>query len=82
MVEYTAIPDVNARQTSLVSNALDAVIECDFRTVQMLERDPRIRVDEVPTGTYVSMPMHQDVKPFDNPDVSWPSNMQSTARQR
>jgi peptide/nickel transport system substrate-binding protein len=69
VVEYTAIPDVNARQTSLVSNALDAVIECDFRTVQMLERDPRIRVDEVPTGTYVSMPMHQDVKPFDNPDV-------------
>src|SRR5262245_15306476 len=68
-VEYTAIPDVNARQTSLVSNALDAIIECDFRTVHMLERDARIRVDEVPTGTYVSMPMHQDAKPFDNPDV-------------
>ena len=68
-VEYTAIPDVNARQTALLTNSLDAMIECDFKTVQMLERDQTLRVDEVPTGTYVSMPMHQDVAPFDNPDV-------------
>jgi len=68
-VEYTAIQDVNARQTALITNSLDAMIECDFKTVQMLERDPNLKVDEVPTGTYVSMPMHQDVAPFDNPDV-------------
>jgi peptide/nickel transport system substrate-binding protein len=68
-VEYSAIPDVNARQTALITNSLDAIIECDFRTVQMLESDPEIRIDEVPTGTHVSMPMHQDVAPFDDPDV-------------
>jgi peptide/nickel transport system substrate-binding protein len=68
-VEYTAIPDVNARQTALITNSLDAMIECDFKTVQMLERDPGLKVDEVPTGTHVSMPMFQDVAPFDNPDV-------------
>lgn len=68
-VEYTAIPDVNARQTALLNNSLDAMIECDFKTVHMLERDTNLRVDEVPTGTYVSLPMHQDVAPFDNPDV-------------
>ena len=36
----------------------DAMIECDFKTVDMLARDPNIKVDEVPTGTHVSMPMH------------------------
>jgi peptide/nickel transport system substrate-binding protein len=68
-VEYIAIPDVSARQTALTTNELDAMIECDFKTVHLLERDPNIRVDEVQTGTHVSMPMHADVAPFDNPDV-------------
>lgn len=68
-VEYLAIPDVSARQTALMTDALDAMIECDFKTVHLLERDANIRVDEVPTGTHVSLPMHMDVAPFDNPDV-------------
>jgi peptide/nickel transport system substrate-binding protein len=68
-IEFTAITDVNARQTALVTNSLDAMIECDFKTVDMLKGDPGVAVDEVPTGTHVSMPMHQDVAPFDNPDV-------------
>lgn len=68
-VEYTAIPDVSARQTALTTNELDAMIECDFKTVHLLAKDPNIRVDEVQTGTHVSMPMHADVAPFDNPDV-------------
>lgn len=68
-VEYVAIPDVNARQTAVTTNELDAVIEVDFKTVQMLARVPEVRVDEVPTGTYVSFPMFMDVAPFDNNDV-------------
>ena len=68
-VEYLALPDVNSRQTGLVSNELDAMIECDFKTVSMLERDANVKVDEVPTGTFVSLPMHMDVKPFDDNDV-------------
>lgn len=68
-VEYTAVPDVNARQTALINNSLDAMIECDFKTVAMLGRDSNVKVDEVPTGTHVSMPMLMDVAPFDNPDV-------------
>ncbi len=68
-VEYVAIPDVSARQTALTTNELDAMIECDFKTVHLLERDPNIHVDEVQTGTHVSMPMHADVAPFNNPDV-------------
>jgi peptide/nickel transport system substrate-binding protein len=68
-VEYTAISDANARQAGLITNSLDAMIECDFKTVDMLKGDVNIAVDEVPTGTHVSMPMHQDVAPFDNLDV-------------
>ncbi|MGE0213191.1 MAG: ABC transporter substrate-binding protein [Parvibaculaceae bacterium] len=68
-VEYLAIPDVSARQTALISNNLDAMIECDFKTVHLLERDPNVKVDEVATGTHVSIPMHMDVAPFDNEDV-------------
>lgn len=45
------------------------MIECDFKTVHLLERDANIRIDEVPTGTHVSLPMHMDVPPFDNLDV-------------
>ena len=51
------------------TDILDAMIECDFKTVDMLKSDSNVIIDEVPTGTHVSMPMHEDVAPFDNPDV-------------
>jgi peptide/nickel transport system substrate-binding protein len=68
-VEFLAIPDVNARQNALVTDSIDAMIECDFKTVHLLERDPNVEVDEVPSGTHTTMPMHMDVAPFDNRDV-------------
>ena len=68
-IEYIAIPDASARQIALTTGELDAMIEVDFGTVDLLANDPNIRVDEVQTGTHVSMPMHADVAPFDNPDV-------------
>ena len=66
---YSAIPDVAARQTALVTNALDAMIECDFKTIHLLQTDSGVVIDEVPTGTHVTMPMQADVAPFDNADV-------------
>ncbi|CAN5485327.1 ABC transporter substrate-binding protein [soil metagenome] len=68
-VEYTAITDVTARQGGLMSNELDAIIEVDFKTMDMLAQNPDITVDEVQTGTLVCMPMMMDIPPFDNPDV-------------
>ena len=68
-VELLAIPDVNARQTGLTTGDLDAMIECDIKTVHLLGRDPNIEVIEVPSGTHTTMPMHVDVPPFDNNDV-------------
>jgi peptide/nickel transport system substrate-binding protein len=66
---FSAIPDVAARQTALITDALDAMIECDFKTVELLEKDQNILIDEVPTGTHVTMPMQADVPPFNNADV-------------
>jgi len=34
-----------------------------------LSRDPNIEVDNVPSGQAITMPMHCDTAPFDNPDV-------------
>lgn len=68
-VEYQAIADVSARQTALSTGELDAMIECDFKTVDLLKTDANIQVDEVPTGTHSTMPMQMDVPPFDNVDV-------------
>ena len=68
-VSFLAIPDVSARQTALTAGSVDAMIECDFKTVHLLKADKNIAIDEVPTGTHVTMPMQMDVAPFDNLDV-------------
>jgi peptide/nickel transport system substrate-binding protein len=63
------VPDVSARQTALMSDAVDAMIECDLKTVHLLERTPDVAVDEVPAGTHNTLPMHMDVAPFTDNDV-------------
>ena len=42
---------------ALLANSFDAVIECDYNTADLLAKDPGVRVDEVPSGTHVGMPM-------------------------
>jgi peptide/nickel transport system substrate-binding protein len=68
-VEFLAVPDVNARQTALMTDAVDAMIECDVKTVHLLEQNPDVKVDEVPSGTHNTLPMHMDVAPFTDNDV-------------
>ncbi len=68
-VSFVAISDVTARTSALRAGDIDAMIECDFNTLELLQQDSGIEVDEVPTGTHVSIPMHMDVAPFDNVDV-------------
>ena len=68
-VEFLAIADVNARTNALKTNQVDAMLECDLKTVHLLGKDPSIKVDEVPSGTHITLPMHMDVAPFDNNHV-------------
>ncbi len=68
-LELIAINDPNARQTALVTGDVDAVTAIDLKTLALLQRDPNIMVDNVPSASAITMPMHCDTAPFDNVDV-------------
>lgn len=68
-VVFTAVNDVVARQASLHSDTFDAIIECDYLTAETMAKDTNVRLDEVPSGTHVGMPMFCDVEPFSNRDL-------------
>ncbi len=68
-VEYIVINDPNARQTALVTGDVDAVTLLENKTMSLLARDPNVEVDNVPSAQCITMPMHTNKAPFDNPDV-------------
>ncbi len=61
--------DVNARQTALLNNEVDAIVNLDLRTLPLLRRNRSIEIDEVPGGSYNGMPMNCLVPPFNDPNV-------------
>lgn len=68
-VEFTVLNDPNARQTALITGAVDAVSLLENKTLSLLSRDPNIEVDNVSSASAITIPMFTDVAPFDNPDV-------------
>lgn len=68
-VEFLIINDPNARQTALITGDVDACSLLENKTLGLLGRDPNIEIDNVPSASCITMPMHVDVAPFDNPDV-------------
>lgn len=68
-VEYIALNDPNARQTSLVTGDVDAVSAIDLKTRALLSQSPNINIYDVPSGSAITMPMHCNTAPFDNVDV-------------
>jgi peptide/nickel transport system substrate-binding protein len=68
-VEILVLNDPNARQTALVTDDVDAVTQIELKTLALLERDPNIEIDNVPSGAAVTLPMLCDTAPFDNLDV-------------
>ena len=68
-VEMLVINDPNARQTALVTGDVDSASLLENKTLALLARDPNIEVDNVSSAQCITMPMHVDVAPFDNPDV-------------
>lgn len=61
--------DPNARQTALVTGDVDCVSLVDLKTLALLERNPNIQVDNIPSGAAITMPMHCDTAPFDDVNV-------------
>lgn len=68
-VEILVLNDPNARQTSLVTGDVDAITQLELKTLALLQRDPNIEIDNVPSAAAITMPMLTDTAPFDNVDV-------------
>ena len=68
-VQFLIINDVNARQTALITNQVDAVSLLENKTLRLLSRNPNIEIDNVSSAQAITLPMHVDVAPFDNTDV-------------
>ena len=68
-VVVTVLNDPNARQTALVTGDVDAVTQLELKTLALLQRDPNIEIDNIPSAAAITMPMLIDQAPFDNVDV-------------
>lgn len=67
-IQLLGINDVTARMNSLVSGMVDAIDRPDPKVIDMLKGAPDIVIDNVPSGTQVTIDMNCAVAPFDNPD--------------
>ncbi len=61
--------DPNARQTALVTGAVDAISLVDLKTKALLERDKSVNILSVPSAAAITMPMFCDVEPFNDVNV-------------
>ena len=68
-VDITILNDPAARQTALLTGSVDVVSSVDLKTLALLGRNPNIEIDNVPSGSAVTLPMFCDTAPFDNVDV-------------
>ncbi|MBX2883671.1 MAG: ABC transporter substrate-binding protein [Granulosicoccus sp.] len=68
-VEMTVLNDPNARQTALITGDVDAITSVDLKTMALMARNKDLVVDNVPSGSAITLPMHCDTAPFDNVDV-------------
>ncbi|MFD0857802.1 ABC transporter substrate-binding protein [Roseovarius aquimarinus] len=68
-VKMTVLNDPNARQAAIVTGDVDAVTDIDLKTADRLAQAPGVILDDVPSGTHITMPMFCDVAPFDDVNV-------------
>ncbi|ARE83436.1 Twin-arginine translocation pathway signal [Roseovarius sp. TM1035] len=63
-VTMIVLNDPNARQTALVTGDVDCVSLIELKTLALLQRNPDISVDNIPSGGAITMPMFCDTAPF------------------
>jgi peptide/nickel transport system substrate-binding protein len=68
-IKMTVLNDPNARQAAIVTGQIDAVTDIDLKTASRLAQAPGVILDNVPSGTHITMPMMCDVAPFDDVNV-------------
>jgi len=68
-IEFLCINDSNARQSALLTGEVAAVSQLENKTMKRLARNPDIEIDNVPSASCITLPMHTNTAPFDNSDV-------------
>ena len=68
-VEMLVLADVTARTNALSTGAIDVMDRCDLKTLNLLQRNPDIEIDEVTGYGHYYFVMNTTVAPFDNKDV-------------
>jgi len=68
-IEMLALNDPNARQTALITGDVDAITSVDLKTMGLMARNKNLVVENVPSGSAITLPMFCDFAPFDNVDV-------------
>lgn len=64
--EITAVLDDTARESALLSGAVDVINRPSLKTVNRLKRVPHVNVLAVESNLAFTHPMRMDVSPFDN----------------
>ena len=68
-LNYVILNDPNARQTAIVTGEVDAISSVDLKTLSLMKRDKNIEIDNVPSGSAITLPMFCDVAPYDDVNV-------------
>lgn len=68
-IQLIGINDATARVNALMTDAVDVIADPDPKIMDRLKAASNFHVDEVPSGTQVTMDMNCTVAPFDNVDV-------------
>ncbi len=68
-VEIIIVNDPNARQSALITGEVDATSLLENKTMRRVARNPNVEVENIPSASCITLPMHTNTAPFDNPDV-------------
>ena len=68
-VETIAIKDVAARTNALATGEIHAMDRCDLKTVHLLKRNKKIRIEQVTGTQHYSIPMITTNAPFNDNNV-------------
>jgi peptide/nickel transport system substrate-binding protein len=68
-VDILSIIDPTARTYALTTGELDYMDRCDLKTLNLLERNPGLEIDQVSGYGHYTFAMNVTMPPFDNPNV-------------
>ncbi|QEX18721.1 peptide ABC transporter substrate-binding protein [Hypericibacter terrae] len=68
-VEFLALTDVTARTNALTTGEVQFIGRCDLKTLNLLQRNKDLEIDEVTGYGHYVLPMDTTQKPFDDVNV-------------